>query len=92
MEGPLLRDRPVEHPGAGGHLAYGERDALADLVERRPEAVACDAAVVRQQRPHHVVHGGTGAGRLGGGGGPDRREGLDVGRHGGQTVNPRARP
>jgi hypothetical protein len=52
---PLVRDRPVEHLGAGRQLGARERDVLGDDVERRPHTVAGKAAAEREQTLHQPV-------------------------------------
>ena len=52
---PFVGDRPVEHPSAARHLGAGDRDVLAQDVERCSDSVAGHAAAEREQSLHQLV-------------------------------------
>ncbi len=62
---PLLRDRPVEHLRARRHLAHLEIDVAAHQAERRPDAVAGDAAADRIELRRQRIGALAGLGEVG---------------------------
>ena len=55
---PFLRDRPVEHLGAGCHLMGLKRDQFAKPEEALPQAISGDAAADREQLADQFDHPG----------------------------------
>ena len=59
---PFPRHGPIENRGAGRHLVHGQRDPLAQRLQRGAHAVAGEAAAERIEPRRERVHRGSGRG------------------------------